>query len=102
MDMVKEHKVDTRFAGKPRWWTVCIKGKTWECVRVDYTHVDERLLMYVFLPPGAFTWPPLVAAIFQAGDQAFDRVRELGGKHIGYETDAGKKLERILMAGRQT
>ena len=100
MKVIRENKVEMSLAGKPRWWTVEIKGKRWECVRVDHQAINDQVpILYVFLPPGSYKWPPLVAPAFKAGGVAFDQVRELGGLIMSTLDKGGKRCELRLAGG---
>ena len=103
MEIIREHPVELDWlAGKPRWWTVRIKGRQMELVRVDLSaESPDAWPLYIFLPPGAFTHPPLVAPMFRLGEQAFDEVKRLGGKVLHYPTPAGKALELKLMGWKR-
>ena len=82
MEIVRYHPKEggMELAGNPEWWTVRIRGREWDCVRVDYTLLDPRLLLFVFLPKRAYAWPALVAPTFRLGEAAFTAVRDLGGR----------------------
>jgi len=103
MDIVREHPVELDWlAGSPRWWTVTVHKKTWELVRVDYSsQVPDAWPLYVFLPPGSFAHPPLVAPVFKMGEIGFEHVKKLGGKVIHYPTLAGKALELQLLGWKR-
>jgi hypothetical protein len=102
VEVLRENEVEMSLAGKPRWWTVRIKRREWELVRVDYSYLDERAWpLYVFLPPDAYSWPPLVACSFKMGTIAFDEVEKHGGKVIHYPSPAGKALELKLLGWKR-
>jgi hypothetical protein len=99
-----EHEVEMPLAGKPRWWTVEIDNpvRVMELVRVDHRAINPELhLLYVFLMPGTYTWPPLVAPAMKLGNQAFEDIKTKGGRIIHGPTKLGRELELRLCGRRQ-
>jgi len=104
MKVIRENEVAMPLAGEPRWWTVEIgvPPKRMELVRVDHSAIDPNLhLLFVFLPPGVYAWPPLVAPTMKLGPMAFEQIKEKGGKVIHYPTKLGRALEWRLVGWKR-
>ena len=89
---VQENIVEMPLAGSPRWWTFTnSKGKR-EVGRAIFergVHYDmarenpelpEEMLLFVLLPHGCYTWPPLVVAALRLGPIGWHDIEAKGGK----------------------
>lgn len=93
MKILRENPIKMDLRGRPRWWTVSVKGRVWECVRVSAGD-SVAFRWFLFVPPGAYRWPPLAAAALMAG--GLDSLLADGVKIILGESDAGARLEERL------
>lgn len=85
-----------------RWWTVEAVGKRWDCVRVDVSHVaPDTYPLFLFIPVGLHNSPPMLGLSFELDPrEGFAKVDALGGRIIHQPTEAGRRLELVLMARR--
>lgn len=107
--MIKEHEVEIKLAGSPRWWTVTNNKGTREVVRVVLErgrHYDkeqqdpeapDEMVIFALLKEGQFAFPPLVVAALRMGEAGWKDIEEKGGSVVLYPTKLGKKLEFMLV-----